>query len=647
MGDKSTRRGIILRNGLPVLLLALVVFFLHFQSLHYGLFMDDHAHFRQLQECDWSLSGLTGACRLELVGGVAGLWFMPDCTLRFFRPIAFGLMKLTYTLGGWDPLVMHVASLCWHVLTCTLLMYLLRRLGGSPWLSWAVAVLFAAHPGHVATVEWIACQTELMVTAFLLAATLCYLRFRDGNSTVGPVSNRSGGVGPVSNWSGGVGPVSNWSGGVGPVSNWSGGVGPVSNRSIESSNQKSRNGSATNFSGHGSLWWAIGCVLCYALALGCRENALMFPLVLLGIEYLLWHQKRIRAYLVWGGLVVVALGYLIVRNHYLDGAALPPKPYVIPPGDPDFLRFIFDKACYYLLGEFLLAPCIPFAGMDYLRGQPVLFYSLSALVILIILVLSACFWRRRPGLLGPAWLLGFMAPLLPVFTSPHHLYLPGIGWAIIGLQFFRGLGGNQKSRHALLHVTMWLILIVMGIGFGVATLVFGRVLGIAHQVEDQVAQEVVSAPRGLNDGDTLYIANLPLIAHYVGLNVERRTGLRDLNVQVLTWSPRVLGLAANKYIASEISWIDERTIDIRVIGDRYFSGSLGRMARESLTTSGVAPGSWPTAGEGFTVEVLEQENGEISALRFRFDQPLTAPGVHLFWGSRLRWANELRPVLEP
>ena len=102
--DRPSRsRRSVVRDVGALLLLALLVFTLHWRSLHYGLFMDDHVHCRQLRACGWSLGELTDACRLELVGGPLDAWFMPDCTLRFFRPLAFGLMKLTYTLTGWRP----------------------------------------------------------------------------------------------------------------------------------------------------------------------------------------------------------------------------------------------------------------------------------------------------------------------------------------------------------------------------------------------------------------------------------------------------------------------------------------------------------------------------------------------------------------
>ena len=72
-----------------------------------------------------------------------------------------------------------------------------------------------------------------------------------------------------------------------------------------------------------------------------------------------------------------------------------------------------------------MVPCVPFAGLPYLEEHPALFYGAGGVVGL---VLALVFWRYRrqvAGLLGLAWLIGFMVPLLPVFAAPHHLYLPG------------------------------------------------------------------------------------------------------------------------------------------------------------------------------------------------------------------------------
>ncbi|MFQ5806794.1 MAG: hypothetical protein ACE5I3_10130, partial [Phycisphaerae bacterium] len=470
---------------------------------------------------------------------------------------------------------------------CVLLLLLLRRLGTSRPLAWAVAALFAIHPGHVATVQWIASQTELIVTTLLLAALLCYAEFR----------------------------------------RWPNG--PSVHAPARSSAVRWR--------------WGIACAGLFAFALGCRENAIVFPLVVLAAEPLVRRQRSRAALTLFLAFGLTIGVYLAARSHYLGGAALPPRPYVVPPNDPDFLRYILDKACYYLLGEFLLVPCVPIGGLAYLRERPLAFYGLALLVAVILALILGRNRRTVAGLLGPACLLGFMAPVLPAFESPHHLYLPGIGWAILAALLLREIGAaaaSAKSRIARLRrAVMWLGIAFTGLLFAVTTHYFGLALDTAQAVEDRVVDEIATAPRPIADADTLYIANLPVVAHYVKLAVEERTGKRDLHVVALTWSPRLLGMATS----SELTPVDERTIEVRVVRERYFSGPLQLLARQAADGKTPLTARQAVRHKYFTVERLDGDARGISALRFAFHEPLAQTGVHLFWGSQTRWACQVLP----
>lgn len=568
--------------GLSSLVLASLIVGLHGLAVGSGLFMDDYAHFRQLREADWSLGGLTAACRLELIGGVVDLWWLPETTLRFFRPVAFAAMKLVYELSDWSPVAQHTMSLVWHLGAGLLLTLLLMRLGLSRWLALGVAGLYAIHPGHVATVQWIACQTELMVTVYLLGALMCFGRFR-GWPGFAPDADRRPAIG-----------------------------------------------------------WAVGAIVLFVLALGCRENAVMFPFVVATLEPLVWNRRRRAALALYGVMGLVLVGYVATRSVLLGGLGAPPRPYVMPLTDPDFPRFVFDKAWYYLIGEFLIVPVVPIAGLPYLRARPWLFYGFA----IVALCLVAAVWlrhRSRPaGILGPAWLLGFMAPILPVFSSPHHLYLPGAGWAIVAGLILDGIGGPTPAtwtwRVILRRTGLWLCVAALGGLLGIWTYYSGLALRTGARVEDRVIAEAAAAPSGLKDGDTLYIANLPLIAHYVRLGVEERTGVRDLQVVALTWSPRLLGLPPER---TELTRIDDHTIEMRIAGGRYFADALGRLAHES--SGGEVPDEVDRRADlGLYVRVLERDADGVAALRFEFEEPLNSENVHLLWGSRVRWAYEIR-----
>jgi hypothetical protein len=567
---------------LAAVLIAIPILALHGRSLGYGLFMDDYPHYVQLREAGWSLGELTEACRLELNGGIAEVWWLPQFTLRFFRPVSFGLMKLTYTLSGWDPLGAHIASLAWHFAACLLLFALLRRLGTLYWLAVAGAAAYAIHPGHLATIQWVACQSELIVTTLLLGATLC----------------------------------------LGRYCRWPGFAAGERN---------------------GLEWpWALAAAVLFALALGCRENAVMFPLVTALVAWRFGTQRRGRVIAIFAVLGVLLVGMLATRTALLGGVSLPPRPYVVPPGAPDFLRFVFDKAWYYLLGIALAFPVVPIGGLPYLRTQPVVFYGLAALVLAIVVVF---FIRRRDqvsGWLAPAWLFGFLAPLLPVFEAPHHLYLPGIGWIIMAVALLQDL---IRVRPEAPQTTRWVrrsiagvVMAVSGSAFILGTHLYGLAIDTGQQVEDCIIQEVITDAEDLNDGDTLYMANLPLLGHYVRIGIELQSGRDHLRVVPLTWSPRLLGTTA----PTEIEWIDERTIEMRVVDDRYFAGPLGRLVHDA--NGGPLPDEIDrTEDLGFRVAILERDDEGLQRLRFTFTRPLSADDVHLFWGSRVRWAQPLEP----
>ncbi len=590
MNEPRAGRGAVRVAGpvLAVATLAVLIAALHGNSLSFGLLLDDHAHYRQLRACDWSLRGLTEACRLELLGGTIDIWWLPNVTLRFFRPVAFGLMKLTYTLAAWRPLPLHIASLFWHFTVCVLLLLLLRRLGATRLQAWALAALFAIHPAHVATVQWIACQTELMVTAFLLAATLCFGRFRG----------------------------------------WPG-FGRGEKRSEPA-------GSA----------WALASAVLFALALGCRENALAFPLVVATLEPFAGRRGRRAALVIYAVFAAEILGYLAVRASLLGGFAVPPRPYVVTPEQPDFLRFVFDKALYYLAGEYLLVPCVPIGGLSYFQARPWLLYGLGGAAVLLVL-LPLWRYRREPAAwLGPVWLLAYMLPLLPVFASPHHLYLPGIGWAVGALLLLRAaLGQNaspagapatltQRSRRGRARVfAVSLGLLAIGGVFGTWTYFSGLVLETGARAEACMADEIAAEAGALHDGDTLYLANMPVIAHYLRLAVEERTGLRNLRIVPLTWAPRLLGPVT----PTELTQVNDHTIDVQVAGDHYFGGALGQLIREA-TGRDVPDVVDRRPDLGFAAHVLARDTEGVRDIRFEFTRPLSDAQLHLFWGSRARWA---------
>ncbi len=564
----------------------------HAQSLPSGLYLDDHAHFQHLREGDWSLASAVASAELGILGEVMDLWGGTESGLRFFRPVAFWLLKLEYTIGGWRPLPMHVFSLAWHFVCSCLVAALAWRCLGSWFWSGVAGCLMAIHPGHTATVYWIACQTELMTTTFLIGAILLYARFagwgqrwffRDADETL-PADNCG-------------------------------------------------------------AWWAgIGAMMLYMLALGCRENALLFPLVCISGDVLIGRRKW--RWLRWEyfGLAACAFVYFVVRHWSLGGFQMPRKPYLMPVTDPEFPMFAVHKVVYTTLGLFGYVPIVPMGGRAYLASQPLLFYGSFALVILILLLIWWAFAFRRSMIWPLTWIAFLAAPTLPVFASSHHLYLPSVGAILLlsaGLAALGGLIPRGEPKIARpRHVVAAVVLSLHGIGLGLMTWATGFAYLRGTLVEDIVIKDVIERGPTLQEGDHLFFINMPLLAYYAIPALETELGIDNLYGHVLTFSPDLSHMAE----PGEVE-IRGQTITVRPPEGRlYFSGIPGATLLQSM-------GIWPMPKPGdvfktdpFSVHVREGSAEGLAELEFVFHDPLDAPNHHFFVGSPYFLAYPLLPT---
>lgn len=582
----------LMRKG-PVLTMAVVVAALvaigHAWSISAGLFLDDHAHYRQLREGDWSYRSAVAAARLGIVGDVMDLWSRHETGLRFYRPVAFWLMRAEYTIGGWRPGVMHGFSIAWHWLCAMLVGWVAWRLIGR-WV-WAgvAASLMAVHPGHVVTVYWIACQTELMATAFVLLATLCYARY------------------------------AGW---------WR--ESPAPNTGMTASE-----GCPVPSAVARRLWLFVAFV-CFALAVGCREHAIMWPAVIVAGDFAFrtFGRRRIGAYVLIG---VVAIAYLLARSEALHGFPLPGRPYLMRPADPGFVRYIIDKFIYYMIGLFAYVPVLPIGGTDYFRSHPGTFYGTFAGVAVTMLLIVAGAESRRRLLFPIAWTTVYFVPLLPVFASMHHLYLPGVGMAwlfAIGLAALAGSAGGARR------IVAGTLVVVNVAGLAFLAWAFGWAYRAATRVEDLVVRDVTTqSGRALNDGDHLFFVNLPMLAYYAIPAVETETGLRNLHGHILTFSPWLLRMEQ----PGAAEWLDDRTLVVTApTGSSYFAGAAGRTI---LAVMGLAETFKPgdrVAGPFFDVEILEADAAGVGRLRFEFHERMNIDRCHFFFGSPVRWAYPIR-----
>lgn len=596
------------------------------RSIGYGLVLDDYNHRAELRAVDGSFRSLVEASHLGDPQRRVRMWWQDDADLYFFRPLAFLLMRATYVLGGWRPEVMHAASLGWFFAGAMLVYALTRRATGA--FGWALlaAVVFVLHPNNFMAPRWIACQNELMATAFVLAGLLAYGWFSD------------------------------W---------WSG--------------RSAAHRGPTRW-----VWFALA-MLCLAAALGCRESAVvLLPLVMLGDwacgcrivgvregilkpavtepgaqsdgsdttaacwsgrptvcpDTLQPHRRDAGATWVSGRILVAyalmvatIAAYLVLRHAMLGPLTIPQKPYAYPPGEPGFVAFVAGKLGYYLLGLWACVPIVGFSGQEQLRSHPALFAGAVAVILALWAVLLVRFrGRRRIWLwLGLATLP--LTPVLPVFASSHHLYLPiaGVGIAVALVGSWLAEGVRQGSRRRLRVCQAGLataIAMVLAAFAGAAVVIDQAVEGLSASGQLTIRQ-VLHFGGPFAPGDKLFFINLPMLAFNCMPAIEEARDVAPLEGYVLTFAPAFLGMAR----PGRLEQLDDHRLRVSLDGPGYFSGLIGRSILQGIGRDRPwAVGTTFSTAE-FTVIVADADATGVQAFIFSFRRPLRDPSYHFFFGS--------------
>jgi tetratricopeptide (TPR) repeat protein len=102
--------------------------------------------------------------------------FSPD----YYRPLTIGSYLLDRAVGGAEPFAYHLSVVLAHAAAAVLVYALARQLlAARPAASvgaFAAGALFAVHPIHTESVAWAAGRSDVLATAFLIAALLLHAR---------------------------------------------------------------------------------------------------------------------------------------------------------------------------------------------------------------------------------------------------------------------------------------------------------------------------------------------------------------------------------------------------------------------------------------------------------------------------------------
>ncbi len=592
----SLSKGRRLAVGLGVLILLTAVFF--GRSVTSGLLLDDYNHRAGLQAGDWSLRSLVDASHLGGEQRRVAMWWQKDADLYFFRPVAFLVMRATYVAGGWRPTVMHLASLAWTTAAASLILLLAWRTVGQ--FGWALlaAVIFLLHPNDIWAPRWIACQNELMATTFMLAALLTY---------------------------------SGWAG-------WF----LVESEPNDAATRRRREGARRAALLAATLFF-------YIAALGCRESAVILPVLLAAGDWCFRSNRRKRSRIaLYAVLALLTVGYLILRRHMLGPLTIPARPYAYPPGTPGFLPFVLDKFVYYILGLWAYVPIVAFAGEEQMHRHPVLAYgTFAAIVATWCIVLSAVGRGQRrqsvesqnvPSLRGPIcfWLIVALLPLgpvLPVFASAHHLFLPAAGVAVAGVIVLASVTEWAKSRKGAigrlvrgLVVTAIACHLLISAGMQVVMGDFEAGASAACQLP---VKQVIRFGGQFHPGDSLFFINMPMLGFNAMPAIEEASGVATLHGYALTFAPNFMRVDR----PGRVDQVGPNQLRVHLDAPGYFSGLIGKTILQGIDRDRpFAVGETFTTPQ-FTVRVTQASDQGVQEFLFTFNRPLADPAYHFFLAS--------------
>jgi len=103
----------------------------------------------------------------------------PHKLANYYRPLFLLWLKVNYSLFGLAPMGWHTLEVLLQALVTVEVFWLARRLLKAEVPAAVSALLFAVHPLHIESVAWVSGATDPLVTLFMLAAVLSFLRFLD------------------------------------------------------------------------------------------------------------------------------------------------------------------------------------------------------------------------------------------------------------------------------------------------------------------------------------------------------------------------------------------------------------------------------------------------------------------------------------
>lgn len=556
-----------------IAILALVIFAAYFGTLWDGRFFDDHWHHQTLQRADWTWNDLIESATFDLPGELATLWWQErPLQWRYARPIAMAFMKLEHTLTGGDPFWIHAIALAWHLATASIVYFLgVWAVRHRGWAFFA-ALLFALHPHAVFALGWTAARNALVSGLFFVAALHVY------------------------------------------------GLASFVGRSLDDRYCRKR----TFFA------W-----LLWLLALFSRETAVIFPLLLPVLDFLMGRWPLVRQRLVVYGFFAGTLAMYLYWRLAIFPTSAPPDIYFTAPTGPAYALWAAGKLLHMLFSQTVFTPM--FLGLVTYgqSGGAWIEYAVMAGVLLTLTIVYFAATRNEPlRAFWSIWLVAAFVPVIPVFVMPHFAYLAAPAFGLAVASMLRGLPKIPRNALAAFVVaaSLWTIAIYRICWRGIVR--SEQLVAAQIQATTPIAE---LPPRGFAR-PRVYFLNLPVSAIYTAVALRDAWPSDEIEGYVLTFADHPLQMQS----PSAIEVLNDHEFEIEIKDGAYFAGMSGRMLIDGMRTSGpLREGQAIDAGP-FLARVIFADATGIRRLRFTFHDPLNAPHTYFYLSTPEQPAARIR-----
>ncbi len=548
--------------------LAAVVLLAQGASLWDGLFFDDYWHRTTLREYGWGFHDLIESATFDLPGRLNNMWWQTQpLRWRYARATAMFFMKLEYLITGASPVGIHLCSLVWHVATAYFV-YRLAVWAGSAW-RWALLAgsLFILNPHSVFAISWVAARNAQVSAFFFVAALYMYARASIGSTvTLGPLR----------------------------------------------------------------IGLLALCLALWAVGLFARESAIVFPVVIVVMDWAFggWRHllRRIPVHAVVG---VVALVYVYWRLMVFPNMDVP-SIYFSSPSGLAYVPWALSKLLQMLFATAFYTPM--FLGIATYGGFSGEVIGVHAFMVVMVGLVTAWYvWaskHRKDRWIWPVWLVVGYLPVLPVFITPHFSLLPFGAYAIMATVSLSRVPGVWRKIVTVLVIlaTLW--------SLGVYRVIWRAIVRSEQLIYEDITYTTDAPP----PGSTLFFINLPICAIYAPVPLRDLWGEPDVTGQVLTFAPHPLMMTQ----PSTVERVGEHELVVSTESPGYFSGLSGQMLLDGMRPGKPLKAGSLVEGELFDTTVLEADEGGITKLKFTFHESLDNPKYFFFVSTPERPAYRLR-----